>query len=282
MLVKHDYICDNLKFECYIFITENNGKLTFWFVGKDVAEFLNYKDTRAIYELPAKYRITWMELRYSGQPGCIVQPDNWQDQSVFISEAGLYALIFHSKKSQFTHFFEWICEYVLPSLRESGKEREWKKRNDDLQDALIGSNKDLQFAMQHNVKLTNRIVDMSKDVVSKPQTSDLLQCVVISEYLDSEDGKRWYRFTIRQEKWTRAIADLLEKHPGIQEIFRSDYTPNGIYSFICLKKYLTECGIKYDAIYRRIHFSGNDISSEQLICIFKKVCCLNRIYETLI
>lgn len=247
MLVKQDYICDNLTFECYIFITENDEKLTFWFVEKDVAEFLNYKDT-AIYELPAKDRITWMELRHSGQPGSIDQQDNLQDQSVFISEAGLKALISHSKKSQFTHFSEWICECVL------------------------------QYVKQHNVKLADRIRNISKDVVSKPQTSGLLQCVVICEYLDSKDGKRWYYFIRRQQQsMAQAIKDLSKKHAGLQEIFRLDYTPNGIYSFNCLKEYLKQCDIGYDARNNKIHFFSNDISSEQLICIFKNVCCLNRI-----
>ncbi|AAY84045.1 BRO-D [Chrysodeixis chalcites nucleopolyhedrovirus] len=48
-------------------------------------------------------------------------PANWQPNTVFISEAGVYALIMKSKLPAAEEFQRWLFEEVLPELRKTGK-----------------------------------------------------------------------------------------------------------------------------------------------------------------
>nr|AGE61373.1 BRO-D [Chrysodeixis chalcites nucleopolyhedrovirus]AGE61823.1 BRO-D [Chrysodeixis chalcites nucleopolyhedrovirus] len=51
-------------------------------------------------------------------------PANWQPNTVFISEAGVYALIMKSKLPAAEEFQRWLFEEVLPELRKTGFRRQ--------------------------------------------------------------------------------------------------------------------------------------------------------------
>ena len=82
-----------------------------WFVGKDVAEALGYKDTvnalkDHVYD---EDKLTW-QIATSGQR---------RDMTV-INESGVYSLIFSSKLPSARQFKRWVTHEVLPSIRKSG------------------------------------------------------------------------------------------------------------------------------------------------------------------
>ena len=89
-----------------------------WFRGKDVATILGYQNTaKAIMvHVHSDYKKKLEEL---GHPimGC---PDANARRSIFISEPGLYSLIFKSEKKEAKAFTDWVCSEVLPQIRKTG------------------------------------------------------------------------------------------------------------------------------------------------------------------
>lgn len=82
-----------------------------WFVGKDVALALGYKDTdQALRKhVPDKYKLI-RQINGLGQMRSVI----------IINEAGLYKLVFASKLPKAVEFSDWVCEDVMPSIRKTG------------------------------------------------------------------------------------------------------------------------------------------------------------------
>lgn len=82
-----------------------------WFVGKDVAVSLGYKDTSdALKKHVADEDKLTRCFADSGQ----------NRQMYIINESGLYALIFGSKLESANRFKRWVTSEVLPSIRKNG------------------------------------------------------------------------------------------------------------------------------------------------------------------
>lgn len=90
-------------------VIELNGEP--WFVGKDVAETLGYKDTS-----DALKRHVDDEDKGVGE---IPTPGGNQNMKI-INESGLYSLILSSKLSTAKKFKHWVTRDVLPSIRKTG------------------------------------------------------------------------------------------------------------------------------------------------------------------
>ena len=73
-----------------------------WFVGKDVATILGYKDSINALKshVDSEDKLGW--------------------QITIINESGLYALILSSKLPQAKEFKRWVTSVVLPSIRRNG------------------------------------------------------------------------------------------------------------------------------------------------------------------
>lgn len=82
-----------------------------WFVGKDVAESLGYKDPRS-----AISRKVDTEDRGVAK---MTTPSGAQDMTI-INESGLYSLILSSKLPNAKKFKRWVTSEVLPALRKTG------------------------------------------------------------------------------------------------------------------------------------------------------------------
>jgi len=102
----------------------------FMYGGHAVAEFLGYSKPRNALQQHVKptWRKTWAEIERALNQGPLVTssdqiqlPPNWHPHTVFISEAGVYALIMRSKLPAAEEFQRWLFEKVLPELRRSGK-----------------------------------------------------------------------------------------------------------------------------------------------------------------
>lgn len=89
-------------------ITDNDG---IYFVGKDVAEILGYKDTSDALKrhVDSEDKLT---RRFT---------DSGQGRDVYvINESGLYSLVLSSKLPSAKRFKRWVTSEVLPALRRQG------------------------------------------------------------------------------------------------------------------------------------------------------------------
>lgn len=83
-----------------------------WFVGKDVAQALGYKDTVNALKShvdPDDKQRGWQ----------ITTPSGKQDMTI-INESGLYSLVLSSKLPNAKKFKRWITTEVIPSIRKHG------------------------------------------------------------------------------------------------------------------------------------------------------------------
>lgn len=104
--------------ELQIFDNEEFGKIRTlninnepWFVGKDVAEILGYKDTS-----DAMKRHVDEDDKGVGE---IPTPGGKQNMKI-INESGLYSLILSSKLPSAKKFKKWVTSEVLPTIRKHG------------------------------------------------------------------------------------------------------------------------------------------------------------------
>lgn len=82
-----------------------------WFVGKDVAAALGYKE-------PTKAAREKVDPEDRGMSK-IDTPSGTQDMTI-INESGLYSLVLSSKLPSAKQFKRWVTSEVLPSLRKTG------------------------------------------------------------------------------------------------------------------------------------------------------------------
>lgn len=93
-------------------MTDENGNP--WFVAKDVCRVLCIENNRdAISTLDEDEKIT--VANPDGNPRAGIP-----HQYVLISESGLYALVFRSRKPEAKAFSKWVRSEVLPALRKTG------------------------------------------------------------------------------------------------------------------------------------------------------------------
>ena len=82
-----------------------------WFVAADVCEILGLSDVSQAVE----------RLRPYAKGTCIVGTLGGQQEMLIVSEPGLYALIFTSRKEEAVKFQDWVFTEVLPQIRKTGK-----------------------------------------------------------------------------------------------------------------------------------------------------------------
>lgn len=115
-----------------------------WFVGKDVAVSLGYKDTSdALKKHVADEDKLTRCFADSGQ----------NRQMYIINESGLYALIFGSKLESAKRFKHWVTSEVLPAIRKTGAYQK-----------PMTTDQKIQLLAQGNVELTERIDKVDKDL----------------------------------------------------------------------------------------------------------------------
>ena len=82
-----------------------------WFVGKDVADILEYTNTaKAIRDHVDDEDKLTERIVLSGQ----------NREAIFINESGLYSLILSSKMPNAKKFKHWVTSEVLPAIRKTG------------------------------------------------------------------------------------------------------------------------------------------------------------------
>lgn len=90
-----------------------------WFVGKDVASALGYKNTK---DALATHVEECDKIMGSENATPSIKDRIGREQfPTWINESGLYALIFGSKLESAKRFKHWVTSEVLPSIRKTGQ-----------------------------------------------------------------------------------------------------------------------------------------------------------------
>lgn len=120
-------------------IVMNNGEP--WFIAKDVAQILGYKNTRDA-----------LRVHVDVEDKGVVNHDTLggKQKMSIINEAGVYALIFSSKLPQAKEFKRWVTHEVLPSIRENGEYKDSENKYDKLNPVF--TSRDLFNAMGRLIK----------------------------------------------------------------------------------------------------------------------------------
>lgn len=111
---KNGIFINELKYKNNMIIDNNNNV---WFNGQQTFFILDYKDPKdAIKKLVHKKHVKYLKDitdDYKLYP-------NAQPYSMYLHEAGLYILMFRSKKLNAEKFLFWITDDVIPSIRKNG------------------------------------------------------------------------------------------------------------------------------------------------------------------
>ena len=132
-----------------------------WFVGKDIALLLGYKDT--VNAL--KSRVD-SEDKIGGWQ--ITTPSGVQPMTI-INESGLYSLILSSKLPRAKEFKHWVTSEVLPTIRKTGTYHQ-PKGKELLALALVEANTMLTTLEKENQNLKMDIAHKTEEIVDlKPK-----------------------------------------------------------------------------------------------------------------
>lgn len=266
-LIKRNFILNNMvAATCFIVVKVVEGVEQFLFKAYDAATFLGYKRQRGAVQkhVRGEWKITWGELIADASKRSVALPEaNWSQNTIFITEAGLYALIFRSKMPDAIKFQKWVFEDVLPSLRRTGKyeidnlrvqNADLVKNNSVLHDQLVNLNqalikfnenlenarqdaekarqdaeksrRDAEKARKDTVALCNRITDIAEDVISKPKQEALLHALTLHQITDGK-GSDAVAFTRCQKRsLSTAIRKLHNKNNNAVEIYRANFDHN--------------------------------------------------------
>ena len=124
-----------------------------WFVGKDVATALGYKNTRQA--------ILTNVMDEDKGVHSVDTPSGKQEMTV-INESGLYALIFGSKLNSAKRFKHWVTSEVLPSIRKHGMYAVDELVNNP--ELLIKVATELKEEREKNRELENTVHEMNKTI----------------------------------------------------------------------------------------------------------------------
>ena len=101
-----------------------------WFVGRDVATALGYKNTIDALKnhVATEDKMGWQNTAPSAADGVanrypILDSKGREQFPVWINESGLYSLIFSSKLPAAKRFKHWVTNEVLPAIRKTGEYR---------------------------------------------------------------------------------------------------------------------------------------------------------------
>ncbi|MBO6301009.1 MAG: phage antirepressor KilAC domain-containing protein [Ruminiclostridium sp.] len=119
-----------------------------YFVGKDVAAALGYKNTsKALQDnVTEKHKVITKVTTFGGDQDCIA-----------IDEAGMYRLVFGSKLPNAEKFTDWVTAEILPSIRKHGA----YMTDDTLEKALTSPDFLIQLATQlKEAKEQNKVLEV--------------------------------------------------------------------------------------------------------------------------
>ena len=146
---------------------------TLYFKAKEVALALGYEKPKDAIKnhVPDEYKLTLAEI----QGALNHLPFRAQPHSVYMTEPGLYALIFRSQLPAADAFRKWVFEEVLPAIRKTGQFKAYNKQ---------------MFKIENEFDLHRKVVDYIRRFYP-----DLLFVAGLGELQDTSDKriKSWQK-----------------------------------------------------------------------------------------
>jgi len=134
-----------------------------WFVGKDVAGVLGYKET-------AKVIREHVDIDDRGVS--VLDTPGGKQEMVIINESGVYALVFGSKLPAAKRFKRWVTSEVLPAIRKTGKFEKPQTLAEQMAQGLFAAQKLLEAKDRQIEEMTPKAI--FADAVSTSKTSILI------------------------------------------------------------------------------------------------------------
>ncbi len=178
-----------------------------WFVGKDVAEILGYKDTSDAMKkhVDIEDKLT---RRFA---------DSGQNREMYIiNESGLYSLILSSKMPKAKEFKRWVTSEVIPAIRKTGK-YEAMAQAVPINDEPVTDFTQLEF--DQRIRIAAIIASCRRErlpLVAKVLSLDLEGMVPLMPAHITEAEQAAYQYI-------SSVYDSLERDTPIQ-YFYNDYT----------------------------------------------------------
>lgn len=148
-----------------------------WFVGKDVAECLGYKDVNkavAMHVMSEDKRLNDKTSPSFGQRG-----------ATLINESGLYSLVLSSKLETAKEFKHWVTSEVLPSIRRHGA----YMTDETLEQALLSPDfliklaTELKKEKEERQRLEGKVQEMTPKVnFATALLQDDNACITLGDY----------------------------------------------------------------------------------------------------
>lgn len=126
-----------------------------WFVGKDVADALEYNEP---HKAIARHVSDDDRMKRPVTDSTGRSQDTW-----LINESGLYTLIFGSKLESAMKFKRWVTSEVLPTLRKTGSYQ-----------MPMSTDEKIQVLAQGNVELNQKVDAINKDLQEFKEDMPLL------------------------------------------------------------------------------------------------------------
>lgn len=184
-----------------------------WFVGRDVAEILGYRNgSRDIN------RHVDAEDRQNYQNGTFASPRGM----TVVNESGLYSLIFASKLPAAKQFKRWVTAEVLPSIRKTGS---YSLKPETV--ALIGERTDAELT-KALVQYDNRVKGRAKQkaTIARKKAAaywtDAQILVAISRVISAKLCGRDFA------RGTNTMYDVIENECGVPLHKRQEYWERGL------------------------------------------------------
>lgn len=202
-----------------------------WFVGKDVAKALGYKNTKA-----ALIRHVDECDKMQGDGVTIRDPMGREQHPTFINEAGLYSLVISSELPTAKQFKWWVTHEVIPSIRKNGFYSSGCGSIESqilkcVQDNIVPAVKTLEVIAPCVANLCER-VNALEQKANTPQKS--LEDSVID--LSGLDAKQWKEYQTRNLKMIAYSQDMRDK-----DVLSSMYKEIEFTNDISLRKVIEHC-----------------------------------------
>lgn len=240
-----------------------------WFVGKDVAECLEYKNTKDALARHVDAEDKQLILRSQ-----ITTLENVPNRGLtFINESGLYALIFGSKLNKAKEFKHWVTLEVLPQIRKTGGYIPIEKDDDDLTIMAKALN-----IMQNTLEQKDELLAQKEEVISKQKplvdfantvnaTSTMVDMKTMAKLLEKENqdihmGRNKLFAWLRKEGYLMSDNTPYERYvkQGIFKLTESEVeTKNG--NKLITKTYVTGKGQLYLAKKLAQYFASQSASA---------------------
>lgn len=182
-----------------------------YFVGKDVAETLGYKDTKN-----ALKQHVYDEDKMGWQ---ITTPSRGIQTVTVINESGVYALVFGSKLPRAKEFKHWVTSDVLPSIRKTGGYK-MPSTPEEMIDLLLqnssNANKRIDKVEEQSKKNEERITNLEDNRFLNPNEYGYINTQVSAHVKQVKESHKWELSREQNSQLYRAIGREIKQITGVR------------------------------------------------------------------